>query len=186
MSPLLPHREKVFALLFPHPVYMPHPISKWPARPWSHSSYPGYKSGLRTSVQHQFSLGLTCCSNSVSHSNNLYFPLILSHVWKFFSNSHPDHDNQHTNIFSISINKRSPLNLTIFFSHCPISLLLFTEKLKRIFYMCCPISLTLILSWIYSSYIFSLTISLVILSSSIPLLSIWLNPMINSSSCFTF
>ena len=76
----------------------------------------------------------------------LYFPLILSHVWKFFSNSHPDHDNQHTNIFSISINKRSPLNLTIFFSHCPISLLLFTEKLKRIFYMCCPISLTLILS----------------------------------------
>ena len=92
MSPLLPHREKVFALLFPHPVYMPHPISKWPARPWSHSSYPGYKSGLRTSVQHQFSLGLTCCSNSVSHSNNLYFPLILSHVWKFFSNLCLDHD----------------------------------------------------------------------------------------------
>ena len=25
---LLPHREKVFALVFPHPVYMPHPISK--------------------------------------------------------------------------------------------------------------------------------------------------------------
>ena len=22
----------------------------------------------------------------------LYFPLILSHVWKFFSNPHPDHD----------------------------------------------------------------------------------------------
>ena len=28
----------------------------------------------------------------VSHSNNLYFPLILSHVWKFFSNPCPDHD----------------------------------------------------------------------------------------------
>ena len=41
-------RENVFALLFPHPVYMPHPISKWPTRPRSHSLYPGYKSGLRT------------------------------------------------------------------------------------------------------------------------------------------
>ena len=48
LSPFLPHGEKVFALLFPHPVYMPHPISKWPARPLSHSLYPGYKSGLRT------------------------------------------------------------------------------------------------------------------------------------------
>lgn len=25
---LLPHREKVFALLLPHPGYIPHPISK--------------------------------------------------------------------------------------------------------------------------------------------------------------
>ena len=50
LSPLLPHREKVFALLFPHPVYMPHLISKWPTRLWSHSLYPGYKSGLRTPV----------------------------------------------------------------------------------------------------------------------------------------
>ena len=117
-----------------------------PQDPLSHSLYPGYKSGLRTPVQHGFSLELTCCSNSVSHSNKLYFPIILSHVWKFFSNSHPDHDKQHTNIFNISVNKRSPLNLTIFFSHCPISLLLFTEKLKGIFYMCSLISLTLILS----------------------------------------
>ena len=30
---------------------MPHPISKWPARPLSHSLYPGYKSRLRTPVQ---------------------------------------------------------------------------------------------------------------------------------------
>ena len=44
--PPLPHREKVFALLFPLPVYMPHPISKWPTRPLSHSLYHGYKSGL--------------------------------------------------------------------------------------------------------------------------------------------
>ena len=56
---------------------MPHPISKWPARPLSHSLYPGYKSGLRTPVQRQFSLELARCSNSVSHSNELYFPLIL-------------------------------------------------------------------------------------------------------------
>ena len=71
---------------------MPHPISKWPARPLSRSLYPGYKSGLRTPVQYQFSLELVHCSNSVSHSNKLYFPLILSYVWKFFSNSHLDHD----------------------------------------------------------------------------------------------
>ena len=92
LSPLLPHREKVFAGLFPHPVYMPHPISKWLARPLSHSLYPGYKSGLRTPVQRQLCLELAHCSNSVSHSNKLYFPLILSHVWKFFSNPHLDYD----------------------------------------------------------------------------------------------
>ena len=71
---------------------MTHPISKWPARPLSRSLYPGYKSGLRTSVQRRFSLELACCSNSVSHSNNLYFPLILSRVWKFFSNPCLDQD----------------------------------------------------------------------------------------------
>ena len=58
----------------------------------SHSLHPGYKSGLRTPIQHRFSLELACCSNSISHSNKLYFPLILSHVWQFFSNPHPDHD----------------------------------------------------------------------------------------------
>ena len=31
--PLLPHTEKVFALLFPHPASVPHPVSKRPARP---------------------------------------------------------------------------------------------------------------------------------------------------------
>ena len=92
LSPLLLHREKVPARLFPHPVYMPHPISKWPARPLFHFLYPGDKSGLRTPVQRRFSLELARCSNSVSHSNKLYFPLILSHVWKSFSNPHPDHD----------------------------------------------------------------------------------------------
>jgi len=79
----------------PHPVYMPHPISKWPARPLSHSWYPGYKSGLRTPVQCRFSPELACCSNSISHSNKLYFPLILSHVWKFFSNPCMDHNTIH-------------------------------------------------------------------------------------------
>ena len=38
------------------------------------SSYPGYKNGLRTRVQRWLSLELACCSNSVSHSNKLYFP----------------------------------------------------------------------------------------------------------------
>ena len=80
-----------------HPVYVPHPISKWPTRPLSHSLYPGYKSGLKTPVQCWFSLELARCSNSVSHSNKLYFPLILSYVWKFFSHPHLDHDkNYHT------------------------------------------------------------------------------------------
>jgi len=89
------------AYSLPQPVYMPHPISKWPARPLSHSLYPDCKSGLkkkksgvRTPVQCRFSLELAHCSNSVSHSNKLYFPLILSHVWKFFSNPHPDHDSK--------------------------------------------------------------------------------------------
>ena len=77
---------------YSHPVFVPHPISKWATRPQSHSLYPGYKSGLRTPVQRQFSLELARCSNSVSHSNKLYFPLILSYVWKFFSNLHPEHD----------------------------------------------------------------------------------------------
>ena len=60
----------------------------------SHALHPGYKSELRTTVQGRFSLELAHCSNSVSHSNKLYFPLILSRVWKFFSNPHLDHDNQ--------------------------------------------------------------------------------------------
>ena len=57
--------------------------------------YPGYNSGLRIPVQHcWFSLELAHCSNSISHSNKLYFPLILSHVWKFFSNPCPDHNDK--------------------------------------------------------------------------------------------
>ena len=61
--------------------------------PQSHSLYLQYKSRLRTPVQRWFSLELDSCSNSIFHSNKLYFPLILSHVWKFFSNPLPDHDN---------------------------------------------------------------------------------------------
>ena len=80
-----------FSYSAPHLVYVPHPFSKWSTRPISHSLYPGYESGLRTRVQHLFSFELACCSNSIPHSNKLYFPLILSHVWKFFSNPSPDH-----------------------------------------------------------------------------------------------
>ena len=72
---------------------------------WSRSLYPGYESGLRTPVQCWFSLELACCSNSVSHSNQLYFPLILSHVCKFFSNLRLDHD--------ITLRQRSPRKETV-------------------------------------------------------------------------
>ena len=41
----------------------------------SHSLHPGYKSELRTAVQDRFSLELAHCSDSISHSNKLYFPL---------------------------------------------------------------------------------------------------------------
>ena len=47
-------------------------------------------SGIRTPGQHLFSFELSCSSNSIPHSNKLYFPLILSQVWKFFSNTTPD------------------------------------------------------------------------------------------------
>ena len=90
-SPRPPYRETVSALLFPDPVYMPPLTSKWPARPLSHSLYPGYKSGLRTLVQ--------CCSPlswpavlRASPSHKLNFCLILPHVWKFFSNLRMDHN----------------------------------------------------------------------------------------------
>ena len=62
--------------------------SAWPTRPLSCSLYPGCKNGLRTPVQCWLSLGLAHCVHSISHSNKLYFSLILSHVWKFFSNPH--------------------------------------------------------------------------------------------------
>ena len=58
LSPLLPHREKVFALFFPRPVYVFHPISKWLRRPLSCSLYPGYKNGPRTPLRRRFSLEL--------------------------------------------------------------------------------------------------------------------------------
>ena len=73
--------------------YVTHPISKWPTRPLSHSLDPGCKNELRTPVHCWPSLDTAHCSNSISHYNKLHFPLILSHVWKFFSNPWTDHDN---------------------------------------------------------------------------------------------
>ena len=90
--PSYPIERRYLPYSSPYRVYMLHPTSKWPTRPLSHSLYPGYKSGLRAPLQRQFSLELARCSNSISHSNKLYFPLILSHVWKFFSNPHLDYD----------------------------------------------------------------------------------------------
>ena len=88
--PSYPIGRRYLPYASPHPGYLPHPISKWPAKPLSHSLYPGYKSVLRTPAQRQFSLELVLCSNRVSHSNKLDFPLILPHVWKFFSNPYMD------------------------------------------------------------------------------------------------
>ena len=76
----------------PHPVYVPHLISKWTVRTLSCFLYPGYKNGPRSPVQHLLSLEPACCSNSISQCNKFYFPLILSHIWKFFSNPCMDHD----------------------------------------------------------------------------------------------
>ena len=99
--PYYPIGRRYLPYSSPYPVYVPHSISKWHARPLFHSLYPGYNSGLEYSVQCQFSLELARCSNSISHSNKLYFPLILSHVWKFFSNPHPDHDILHMRLKNI-------------------------------------------------------------------------------------
>ena len=101
LSPLLPHREKVFALLFPLPSIHASYSQQMTCKTPSHSMDPGYKSGLRTPVQRLFPLELACCSNSISHSNKFYFPLILSHVWKFFSNPHLDHYILHMGLKSI-------------------------------------------------------------------------------------
>ena len=92
LSPLLPHTWRRY-LPYSYSTSIHASSSQQMTRKTpSHSLYPGYKSGLRTPIQRRFSLELACCSNSVSHSNKLYFPFILSHVWKFFSNPHTDHD----------------------------------------------------------------------------------------------
>ena len=88
--PSYPKGRRYLPYSSPPPVYVPHPISKWPARPLSCSSYPEYKNGLRTHVQCRFSLELACCSNSVSQYNKLYSPLLVPYVWKFFSNLRMD------------------------------------------------------------------------------------------------
>ena len=51
-----------------------------------------YKNWLQACKNTWLSCELARCSNSVSHSGKLYSPLILSHVWKFFSNLCMDHE----------------------------------------------------------------------------------------------
>ena len=92
LSPLLPHTGRGYLPYSSPTQYM---LIIQPANDLqdpSHSLYSGYKSGLRTPIQHWISLELAHCSNSVSHSNKLYSPLILLPVWKFFSNPDMDHD----------------------------------------------------------------------------------------------
>ena len=111
MSLFLPRREKLFA----YPVYMPHPISTW-----SHSLYPEYKSGLRTPVQHQFSLELARCSNSVSHSNKFYFPLkkkkasipLLQILWLLPTIYLSDSTNNNNSLFKVSSGIKNSIRLT--------------------------------------------------------------------------
>ena len=85
-------------------------------RPLSHSLYPGYKSGLRTLVQCWFSLEGARCSNSIFHSNKFNFPFIPSHIWKFFSNPHADH-----NIFGgLYRERRWPTSFLLLFQKNPL------------------------------------------------------------------
>ena len=77
-SPLLPNREKIFALLSTPPpstptVYVPHSIHNWPARPLSHSLYSGYKNGLKTPVQRRFSLELAAILTASPNLINFIF-----------------------------------------------------------------------------------------------------------------
>ena len=76
LSPLLPHGEKVFATQYTCLIQS----TKDPQDPYPSPCTLGKKSGLRTAVQCPFSLELAHCSNSVFHSNKLYFPFIVSHV----------------------------------------------------------------------------------------------------------
>ena len=92
LSPLLPHREEVFALLFPPPSILSSSNKQMTCKIPIPLLVPWVESGLRTSIQCWFSLELPYCSNSIFHSNKLYFPLILPHVWKFFSNLRIDND----------------------------------------------------------------------------------------------
>ena len=69
----------------PHPVYVPHPISKWSTRPLPHSLYPGHTSVLRTPVECQFSLELDTvltASPTLINFTSLLF-------WLFSGNSFP-------------------------------------------------------------------------------------------------
>ena len=50
------------------------------------------KNWLLTNRRGQLSIGPAYCFISVSHSNKLYSPLLLPHIWKFFPNPCPDHD----------------------------------------------------------------------------------------------
>ena len=83
LSPHLPHREEVFALLFPPPSILSSSSKQITCKIPIPLLVPWVESGLRTPIQHWFSLELPHCSNSISHSHKLYFPLILLYVWKF-------------------------------------------------------------------------------------------------------
>ena len=90
-SPRLPRRERVSALLSPHPVHARHPISKRPAGPHPTPRTLGVEVDRGPLLNGGSPLrGLIILSVSPTLIN--YFPLILLHVWKFFSNPHPDHD----------------------------------------------------------------------------------------------
>ena len=51
----------------------------------------GYKNWLLGLKRGRLSFELAHRSSSISHSNKLYFPLVLLHVWKFFSSPCTDY-----------------------------------------------------------------------------------------------
>ena len=91
-EPILSKKYPPYSILINH---LMSPFQKEFFLSWSYKNW--FLAGKRSLFFHK----LTCCSNNVSHSNKLYPPLILPHVWKFFSNPHTDHDNWPIDCFKL-------------------------------------------------------------------------------------
>ena len=92
--PSYPPQGEGICLALPPPGIRASSYQQMTCKTPAHSLYPGYKSGLRIPAQRPFSLELPTVL-TVSPSLINYFPLILSHVWTFFSNLCLDHDTEY-------------------------------------------------------------------------------------------